>query len=101
MLAVRGKCDMKSRQIHPRFAHQSREPVDEVHWLENNVRSAIAVSCLELVANVAIWRERQPLLGKRRAADVAVQLSCNRQEWCRVTLNSVFNHITPMSAKGW
>ena len=37
------------------------------------MRGAVTVRRLELVANVAIRRERQSLLGYRRAADVAAQ----------------------------
>ena len=58
VFAVRGKYTMKSCQIHPWFWHQGRQPGDEVQWLENDMGGAIPVGRLELVANVAIRRER-------------------------------------------
>jgi hypothetical protein len=48
----------KSRQIHPRFWHQGRQPGDEVQWLKDNVRRAIAVRCLELGRSCASIRPR-------------------------------------------
>ena len=60
---------MKSRQIHPRFGHQGRQPGDEVQWLEDNVCRAIAVRCFELVANLGrvVPRSREARLITRRA----------------------------------
>jgi len=55
-------------QIDSGLWHQSRQPGNEIQRLEDHMRGAIPVRRLELVANVAIRRERQSLLGYRRAA---------------------------------
>ena len=56
---------MKSRQIHPRFWHQGRQSGDEVQWLKDNVRRAIAVRCLELVTDLAIGGQRKAFFRHR------------------------------------
>jgi len=45
----------------------------EVERFEDDMGGAIAVRCLELVADVAIGGERQALFRDRRAADVTAQ----------------------------
>jgi len=55
---------METGQIHSRLRHQGGQPGDEVQRLEDDVRGAIAVRCLELVTDVAIGGEREALLGK-------------------------------------
>ena len=64
---------MEACQIDSGLWHQSLQPGNEIQRLEDHMRGAIPVRRLELVANVAIRRERQSLLGYRRAADVAAQ----------------------------
>ena len=71
VLAVRGKYAIEARQVDPRLWHQGGEPGDEVQRLEDDMGGAIAVRRLELVADVAMGRERQALFRDRRATDGA------------------------------
>jgi len=64
---------VKAGQVDSRLRHQGRQPRDEVQRLEDDVRGAVAVRGLELVADVAVRRARQALLRDGRTADVAAQ----------------------------
>ena len=59
MRAVRGENPVKSSQVDSGLRYQGDKPDDEVQRLENDVRGAIAVRCLELVTHVAIGSQRQ------------------------------------------
>jgi len=52
---------------------QCGEAGDKIQWLEDHMRGAIPVRRLQLVANVAIGRERQPRCRHRWTAGVAAQ----------------------------
>ena len=64
---------MKTRQIHAWFGSQGAQLRDEVQRLEYDVRSAVAVRCLKLVANVSVRGQRQTLLRHRRSGYVTTQ----------------------------
>ena len=53
--------------------HQGSETGDEVERLEDDVRGAIAVRCLELVTHLAIGGERQAFFRHCWAGNVAAQ----------------------------
>jgi hypothetical protein len=98
---------MEARQVDPGlgqsppreqrecFGCQGGQPGDEVQRLEDDVRGAMpktpaalaglasAVRCLELVTNIAIRRERQPLFRDRRTTDVAA----SARKWSVVLLH--------------
>ena len=61
MRAVGGEHTMESSQVGPGLGHQGDQPGNEVQWLENDMRGAIAVRRLEFVAHMAIAGERQAL----------------------------------------
>ena len=73
VFAVRCKHPMKASEVDPRLGHQGRQPCDEIQRLKDDVGRTVAVWCLQLVSNVAIWGERQALFGDRRPADVPAQ----------------------------
>jgi hypothetical protein len=56
--AVGGENPVEPYQVGPRLGHQRYQPGDEVQGLENDVRSAVAVRGLQLVADVAVPGER-------------------------------------------
>ena len=70
---------MVTSQVYSGLRHQGGQPGNEIQRLEDDVRSAIAIQCRELVTDIAIRRERQALFRDRRAADVAVQSFEQRQ----------------------
>jgi hypothetical protein len=57
MFTVRRKHAVESCQVHSGLGHQGGEPGHEIQRLEDDVRGAITVRCLELVTDVAIGRE--------------------------------------------
>ena len=73
MRAVRGKDTMESCQVDPRPGHQGGKPGNEVQGLEEDVRGPVPVRRLELIADVAVGRQRQALFRDRRSGDVAAQ----------------------------
>ena len=64
---------IQARQIHPRFRHQGCQPGNEVEGLEDDVRRAVSVRCLQLVPDVAVRRRREALFRDRRPADIPTQ----------------------------
>ena len=70
-LAVRRKHPVEARQVDPRFGHQGRQTGNEVQRLEDDVRGAVSVRPLQLVADVAVRRLRQALFRDGAAAEVA------------------------------
>ena len=90
MSAVGGEHTVEARQVHARFEYQGGQTGDEVQGLEDDVRGAVTVGRLELVApahpcardisdsihvitHVAIGGERQAFFRHWRAGDVAAQ----------------------------
>ena len=73
VLAVGREQAVKTGQIYPRFRHQRCQPGDEIQWFEDDVRRAVSVRRLQLIANIPVRRERQALLRDGRPADVATQ----------------------------
>ena len=61
VLAVRREHPMKAGEIHSGLRHQGGQPGKEIQWLEDDVRGPVPVRRLQLVANVAVRRERQAL----------------------------------------
>ena len=47
---------MEACQIGSRPGHQGSKSSHEIQWLEDNVGSTISIRCLQLIANVAVWR---------------------------------------------
>ena len=47
VLAVRRKYPVETGKVHPRFRHQGCQPGNEVQWLEDDVRRAVAVRRLQ------------------------------------------------------
>ncbi|MFT5176017.1 MAG: hypothetical protein ACI8W7_004211 [Gammaproteobacteria bacterium] len=62
MCAVRGEHSVKSSEVDPRLRHPRNKSGNEVHRLENHMRSAIAVWRFELVTHVAIAQRFRILL---------------------------------------
>ena len=58
MRTIGGKHAMESRQVDPWLGHQGDESLNKAHRLEDDVRGAIAVRCLELVTHRAIAQYR-------------------------------------------
>jgi hypothetical protein len=54
MRAVGCENAVEASQVDPGFGHQGDESCNEVHRLEDDVRGAIALRCLELVTHLAI-----------------------------------------------
>ncbi len=73
VFAVRRKHAVESCQVHSGFGHQRRQLCNEVQRLKDDMRRAVPVRCLQLVAHVAVRRQRQPLFRHRWAADVPAQ----------------------------
>ena len=65
MFAVRREHPVKAGQVDARLRHQSGQSCDEVQGVEDDVGGAVAVRCLQLVANVAVGGQRQPLFRYR------------------------------------
>ncbi len=66
MFTVGRKHAMKAGEIDAWLWYQCGEASDKIQWLEYHMRGAVPVRRLQLVANVAIGRQRQPLLGHGR-----------------------------------
>ena len=64
---------MKPGKVHTRLRHQRRQTGNEIQRFEDHMGGAVPVRRLELVTDVTIRCQTQPLLGYRRAADVAAQ----------------------------
>ena len=63
----------KSRQIHPWFGYQGRQPGDEIQRLEDDMGGAIPVGRLELVTDLAIGGQRQAFFRHCWTADVPAE----------------------------
>ena len=71
--AVGRKHPVEASEVDPRLRHQGCQPGDKIQRLEDDVRRAVPVGRLELVADIAVRRERQAPFRDGRAADVATQ----------------------------
>lgn len=58
VLAVRRKYPMKPGKVDSWPGHQRGQAGNEIQRLKDHVRGAIPVRCLQLVAHVAVWRQR-------------------------------------------
>jgi len=68
VFAVRGEYTVKTCQIDSGLGHQGGQLGDEIHRLEDHVGGAIAIRRFQLISNLAIIRQRQPLFGYGRPA---------------------------------
>jgi hypothetical protein len=57
MFAVLRKNPVQSRQVHPGLRHQCRQFGNKIQWFENNLRGAIAVGRVELIADITRGRQ--------------------------------------------
>ncbi len=64
---------METGQIDSGFRHQGGQPGDKIQGLEDDMRGAIPTRRLELVTNITIRREQQPLFRDRRPGNIATQ----------------------------
>ena len=64
---------MKARQICARLRYQGSQLGDEVQSFEYDVRGAIAIRCLQLVADISVGGQRQTLLRHSRPRNVAAK----------------------------
>ena len=64
--AVGGEYAVEACQVDSGLGHQGRQPGDEIERFEDDVRGAVTVGGLQLVAHVPAWGERQALLRDRR-----------------------------------
>jgi hypothetical protein len=71
VVAVRREHPEETGEADSRFRHQVCQPGNEVQWLEDDVRCAVAVRRLQLVAYISVQGERQALFRDSRPADVA------------------------------
>jgi len=62
-----------TNEVRARARNERREPCHEVHRLQKHVGLARSPGRLQLVADVAIRREREALVGHRRSCHVAAQ----------------------------
>ena len=70
MLAVRCEYTVKTCQIDSGLGHQCGQLGNEIHRLEDHVGGAIAIRRFQLISNLAIIRQLQPLFGYGRAGNV-------------------------------
>jgi hypothetical protein len=86
-----GEHAMQAGQVHSWPGNQGSEPGHEIKRLKDDVRRAMPKAlaslagqafparCFQLVANIAIGRQPQPLLGYLRAAEVPAQAFQSRR----------------------
>ena len=65
---------MEPNQVHPRAWHQRRQSLHELQRRHDQVRGAIAPSCLELEHHLPGGVGLHAFVGQCRASDVAAQL---------------------------
>ena len=64
---------MKAGQVDAWLGHQGSQPGHEVQGVEDDMGGAVPVRCLQLVADVAVGGEGEPLFRDCRAGDVSAQ----------------------------
>ena len=64
---------IQSCQVHSGSGYQGGQFGDKVHWLEDDVSRAISIRGFQLIANPALFRQRQTLFSDGRSGDVAAQ----------------------------
>ena len=65
---------MKAYQVQARARHQRCQPLHELHWRHHDVGGAVAAGCFEFEHHLPRSIYTEPLVGNRRARDVAAQL---------------------------
>jgi len=72
VFAIGHKHHVETGQVRPRLVHQGCQPGDETQWFEDDVRPAIPVRRLQLVANDSsdAWQCLQPRETKGMDYDV-------------------------------
>jgi IS30 family transposase len=91
---------METRQMHPRRRHQRREPRHEVQRLQHDVRRAVPVRGLQPVADLALRREIEPVLGHRWAAHKVCRLA-RYPAPARCVAEKLRQEWSPQQMAGW
>ena len=70
---------MVEDQVDRRPRRQRRQLLEELHGLEEQVRRAVAPRPLQLHPHAAVAQQSQPVVGQRRAEEVAAQMLQTRR----------------------
>ena len=73
VFAVRGEYTVKTCQIDSGLGHQCGQLGNKIHRLKDHVGGAIAIRRFQLISNLALIRQRQPLFGYGRTGNVTAQ----------------------------